>query len=152
MAISIQVRGDRRLQQALGRNYKPSIRAASRAIIEQIRNELTPYPPATIANSPSNPTGRWYQRGFGPRWRGGGRKTSEQLNRSWGVRRVGATGYKLGSKASYSAFLHSRKRQVRWASRRGWVTDQTAIDKVVRSGAVQRLVRQSVVGAFKRGR
>lgn len=27
-----------------------------------------PYPPETIANSPQNPKGKWYERHYGPRW------------------------------------------------------------------------------------
>ena len=139
----------------LGRDFQPALRAATEAIAEQVRHELTPYPPATIANSPSNPNRRWYERGYGPRWLivGGavhGRKTSQMLNRSWGVIPVGTVGHRLGTRVTYAPFLHSAKRQARWAGARGWVTDDAAIRKVVSSGAVQRIVMQAIMGALTR--
>lgn len=42
------------------------------------------YPPTTIANWPSNPTGRWYQRGFGTKYASGASyETSENLGDQW---------------------------------------------------------------------
>lgn len=75
-----------------------------RAIYANTQN----YPAETIANSPQNPTGRWYERHYGPRWirkRGdvtmittrkranifegagliGGSPTSEQLQLRWQI-------------------------------------------------------------------
>ena len=81
MPNSIQIQGLDRMRAMLGRDFQPALRAATEAIAEQVRHELTPYPPATIANSPSNPNRRWYERGYGPRWLivGGGRPRAQDL-------------------------------------------------------------------------
>lgn len=90
-----------------------------------------PYPPETIANSPQNPKGKWYERHFGPRWvrvRGldtstltkrsrvnvyeaaglvGGRNTSEQLQLRWRLNKAEKTSDgiegSLENTASYAA-------------------------------------------------
>ncbi len=54
---------------------------------ENVKEVLEDYPAETIANSPSNPTGKWYERGYGPRSHTGwGKKTSEDLGDSWKVK------------------------------------------------------------------
>ena len=92
---------------------------------------MEPYPPETIANSPQNPTGRWYERHYGPRWirktaggdvslitsrkranvfEGagliGGSPTSEQLQLRWNLEKAQAQGDviegALENPASYS--------------------------------------------------
>jgi len=49
---------------------------------------MEPYAPPTLANSPDNPKRRWYERGYGERWKRkdgsiGGRATSGQMGDRW---------------------------------------------------------------------
>ena len=83
-----------------------------------VKGKIAQYPPSTTANSPGNPTGRWYERGYGPRWlrkrKGGvgGRKTSETLGRKWATRSLnsGLT-QMIGNNASYAEFVHDAEEQ-----------------------------------------
>lgn len=155
MTLSIRIEGLDRVQRMLGTDFAPAMQAATKAIALQVQNEIAPYPSATIANSPSNPSGRWYERGYGPKWRTKkgethGRRTSQTMNRRWGIKRSGPIGHVLGNAADYSGYLHSRRLQARWAARRGWTTDEEAIRQVVRSGAVKRIVGQAILGALRR--
>lgn len=43
---------------------------------------VQPYPDETIANSPQNPKGRWYERHYGPRWIRKGRMSTSGLGTS----------------------------------------------------------------------
>lgn len=155
MSITVRITGLDRVQRMLGTDFAPLIQNATLAIAQQLQSEIAPYPAATTANSPSNPTGRWYERGYGPKWRvkSGAihsRRTSETLGRRWGIRRLGALGQILGNLASYSGYLHSVDKQAGWAGQRGWVTDETAIVRVVRSGAIQRIMGQAIMAALRR--
>ena len=124
---------------ALGARLLPAIRAAAVGFLEAYRDVLTPYPPASEANRP-NARGRWYERGYGPRWIRrdgsiGGRKTSELLGRSWSTQPT-TGGARLVSRASYSGAVHRdprssrRPRQAAYHGRRGWVTTAQAYDQV----------------------
>lgn len=131
---------------ALARELLPAIRAAAVGYLEAFRDELTPYPPASEANRP-NARGRWYERGYGPRWRGGtgGRKTSQALGRSWGVTPTG-TGAHLWSRATYSGAVHrdpaspGRPRQAAFHARRGWRHTGQAYDALQRRRIWPRLL------------
>jgi hypothetical protein len=119
----------------LVRELLPALQAAAVGYLEAFRNELTPYPSSSEANSP-NARGRWYERGYGPKWTRkdgstGGRKTSQMLGRSWSVAPTGG-GAHLWSRAGYSAIVHRdpasdlRPRQAGVHGRRGWVDTGTA--------------------------
>ena len=144
MSVSITIQGLDRLQRKLGTDFKPVLRGATKAIAGAIEGEIAPYPPKTIANSPSQP--RWYERGYGPRWHGGtgGRKTSQNLGRSWGIKSKGSIGAVLGSRATYSPYVHSHEKQAKFHGARGWVTDKEAVEKVVNRGDVEKIMRQAV--------
>lgn len=98
-----------------------------------IKGIISKYPPATIANSPGNPTRRWYERGYGPKWKRrdgsvGGRKTSETLGRKWTIgERAGGLQQVIGNNASYAIYVHSDADQARFHGRRGWKTDLEVI-------------------------
>ena len=101
-----------------------------------VKGKIAKYPPSTIANTPGNPTGRWYERGYGPRWLRkrsgtvGGRKTSETLGRRWtiGERNAGFTQV-IGNNASYNIYVHSAEKQAKFHGDRGWLTDEQVIEQ-----------------------
>lgn len=101
--------------------------AAIKAAAAHVKGKADDYPPSTIANSPDNPTGRWYERGYGPKWqtRSGvhGRKTSETLGRRWAIKIEdhGLTAI-IGNNVSYAPFVHSREEQAGFHKDRGWKT------------------------------
>ena len=109
------------------KKIKPALKAGAVHVMGAIK----PYPPATIANSPSNPTGRWYERGYGTRTATGrGYKTSETLGRKWTVasRDRGFTQV-VGNNVSYGPFVQSAEEQAKIHGKRGWKTDQQVIDE-----------------------
>lgn len=156
MTLGIRIVGLGAVQRKLNIDLKPALSAATKAIALEIQGEIAPYPPSTIANSPSNPTGRWYERGYGPKWRvksGAvhGRATSQTLGRRWAVKQRGL-GAVLGNSATYSPFVHDKNKQARFHGARGWVTDATAIENVIRSGAARRIIGQAITRAIRMGR
>lgn len=70
-SIVFQVQGFDALQAAFDRAPEIVTPIASDAIDNSLRAiyaTVEIYPPETIANSPQNPKGRWYERHYGPRW------------------------------------------------------------------------------------
>lgn len=72
--------------------------------------------------------GRWYERGYGPRWQRksggvGGRKTSENLGRKW-YTRVSTLRAEIGNTASYAAYVHNKPDQAWFHRKHGWSTIQ----------------------------
>jgi hypothetical protein len=68
MPYSIRIEGLEQVHNLLTRDFRRAVRAATDAIAQELEDVMSPYPPQTIANSPENPTMRWYERGYGPRW------------------------------------------------------------------------------------
>src|SRR3972149_4858255 len=98
-----------------GKDRKP----ARQAIGEMVRAGAAPPPPLTEANRPLSPTGRWYQRGYGPRSRTGWRQeTSEHLSKSWYIN-ASVDQVEVGNKASYGIFVQGDK-QAGFHGERGW--------------------------------
>jgi hypothetical protein len=102
---------------------------------EHIEGTIKEYPRKTMANNPDNPTGRWYERGYGPRWKRkrkqgiGGRKTSETLRAQWSTKsRAGGLQQVIGNSASYSKYVHSEEDQAGFHGDRGWKTDEQVLD------------------------
>lgn len=135
MAPGIRIKGAQQLMaklESLDRlnAIKPAIKAATL----HIKGKIAVYPPASIANSPSNDLGRWYQRGYGPRWKRkdgttGGSKTSETLGRRWTTdyRNGGLTGV-VGNNASYGPYVQQKEKQADFHRARGWLTDEDVIE------------------------
>ena len=129
MPSSVTIKGlDKLLRKLDNVASLSAARNALRAGALHIKGKVDTYPPSTIANSPSNPTGRWYERGFGPRWVRkrtggiGGSKTSETLGRKWttaseagGLRQV------IGNNVSYGEYVQGEK-QASFHRSRGWKT------------------------------
>lgn len=169
MPYAITITGLDSVRRLLGTDYKPAIAAATEGIALQVWNEVAPYPPATEANSPGNPTGRWYERGEGARrlrkdgsiWKG---KQSEVLGRQWFINDAqmpektggGNPGRARGmmsivaNRASYAQYLHAAGKQVMWASKRQWTTDLTGVQRTVASGVARRIVTAAILAALRR--
>ncbi len=155
MPYGIHISGLAEAQRLLGIDFDPALKAATQAIALEVQGRIAPYPPATEANSPGNATGKWYERGYGPRWLRkdgsvGGRKTSEMLGRRWAIRAVGRIGHLIGNAASYARFVHSADEQTMVHARHLWVTDRGVIEAVVRDGTVRRVVVQALLAALRR--
>jgi len=127
---------------------KPVI-AALRAGATHIKGKIAKYPPATSANSPSQR--RWYERGYGPRWRRidgslGGRKTSETLGRKWTIgERDGGLTWIVGNNVTYGPFVQGDK-QAAFHRERGWkTTDQVAEEE---ADTVNKFVQEHIEKAL----
>ena len=107
------------------------VHAGIRAAGMHVKGKIATYPPATIANLPSNPRGQWYQRGWGTRYKGGGgRQTSEQLGKKW-TSKYDKNKFEaqVGTNVSYARFVQGPKgTQAKALKKIGW----TGIDKVAK--------------------
>lgn len=155
MSYGIRITGLDNARRLLGTNFNGVLKSATKAIALEVQGTIAPYPPATEANSPSNDRGRWYERGYGPRWQRkdgsvAGSKTSQMLGRSWGIRPTGRIGHLVGNRATYAPYVHAKDKQARFHKVRRWVTDEAAVVTVIRSGVVKRIVVQAIIGAMRR--
>ena len=128
---------------------KPVI-AALRAGATHIKGKIAKYSPSSIANSPSER--RWYERGYGPRWRRvngslGGRKTSETLGRKWTIgERDGGLTQIVGNNVTYGPFVQDKKLQAAFHRERGWkTTDQVAEEE---ADTVNKFVQEHIEKAL----
>ena len=69
--------------------------------------------------------GRWYERGYGSRWKRkdgsiGGSPTSQKLNKSWGVEKRDEFTASVFTNVTYAPFLFDPDRRVSWANGHGW--------------------------------
>lgn len=154
--ITIQIEGLEALQRKLGRDITPEVRGFTAAVAKDIEGRIAPYAPATSANWPvynigphhkPNNYGRWYQRGYGPRWSRkdgsiGGTKSSEMMNRQWSIRPIGQWGQVIGNRASYANWVHAAVDQAGFHKARGWKTDKQAVTETVNSGIIGKLWSQ----------
>jgi len=89
------------------------------AIGDRIRTRTREYPPPSIANSPDNPSGHWYVRGYGTMYASGvGYRTSQDLKSKW-YTRLFPTYVEVGNTATYAPFVHGPD-QVPIHKQRGW--------------------------------
>jgi hypothetical protein len=101
---------------------KPALQAAAL----HVKGVIAVYPPSSEANTPGQK--RWYERGYGPRWPGGGRKTSEILGKRWTIKaRDGGLTQVVGNNASYAVYVQSKERQAWFHAKRGWKTDREVL-------------------------
>lgn len=95
---------------------------------KHIQGVTSKYPRLSSANRP-NKKGRWYERGYGPRWltKQGvhGYKTSEILAKNWKVTVTG-TRATISNTSSYAEYVHG-ERQARFHRKRGWKKLTTTI-------------------------
>lgn len=120
--IDIEINSEdlRILHERCNRLMRPDLfQDALRIIGMDIQAKTGRYPPATIANDPSNPRGWWYERGFGTRFASGASyHTSEDLGKKWYTRTFPSY-VEVGNTASYSPWVHGPE-QARFHGERGW--------------------------------
>jgi len=143
----LQIEGFDELLQALRdapEEAEPFVREAMLKSLMLIEGPVKLYPPATQANSPSR--SRWYERGYGPKWRTRagavhGQKTSERLGSRWvskvevyrnGLQALNIRGPVvegiLGNNAGYAMVVQSKDKQAQFHAQRGWPTLDQAMD------------------------
>lgn len=138
--MPIKINGVAALARELRVDFDRSMAPAYLAVGELVRAEIAPYPPAPPYTPPS-----WYERGYGTRYqnrngRKSGRKTSEMMGRRWDVRSRGDGSALVINTASYAQWVHSYDRQARVHTRRGWMTDRMAVQRVERGGAMRKVI------------
>ena len=132
MTTRIEIEGlDRLLTKLDGLENLTKIKPALKAAAVHVMGAIKPYPPKSIANSPSNPTGRWYERGFGTKTATGREyPTSETLGRKWTVKsRDRGLTQVVGNNVSYGPYVQSAEKQAKIHEQRGWKTDQQVADE-----------------------
>lgn len=145
MPIDVEITGAAELARKLNINLENELQPALLAVAAVLQNEIAPYPPAP----PKNPD-RWYERGYGPRWRRkrgggiGGRKTSQLLNRSWAVEPRGQNEVLLTNRATYTKWVHLDQYQTRVHQQTGWVTDRMGIQQATASGDIVRVIDRAL--------
>ncbi len=152
--ITVSIEGALDIGRRLGVDLRPSLQGMCMAIGELVRAELSPYP-----RPPSHPI-RWQsekQRRFYFAMRrekglpiGYTRQfdaMSQRLGPSWTVAKYGTIGAKVGTRVTYAPWVQDAKRQQLMHQETGWTTDEAAIDRVIRSGAVHKVA----VAAVRKG-
>jgi len=127
MTTHVEIKGLDKLTAKITRMSE--LRALDRGLQKgalQIKARIAKYPLETSANKPN---GHWYERGYGPRWKGGtgGKRTSETLGKKWSVvqRRGGRSlAWLVGNNVSYGKWVQDEDYQASFHKRRGWPTTQ----------------------------
>lgn len=132
MPVTIQVKGlDPVLRKLDKLKQMQAVKDGLRKGADEIKKIWSEYPPETIANSPNNPRGYWYERGYGFRWklRGGGiggKKTSEKLGTHWAIEEShgGMTLSVRNYPVTYNIYVHEKRRQAYFHKKTGWKADE----------------------------
>lgn len=131
MPLTIRVSGANAVLQKMDRLKRmDAVRSGLEKAAKHVEGVIKKYPPETIANWPSNPKGKWYERGYGFRWHLpggglGGKKTSEKLGTKWSIHRQnGGMTQLIRNVATYSRYVHDKERQFHVHKRTGWKVDE----------------------------
>lgn len=159
---TIQVQG---LAEALRGLDPASMLRLEAGIVELVAHDarirLATYPPETEANAPGPYPKRWYQRGFGPRWRNadgslGGRNTSERLQYSWRQmvthplsQSVEPIAGALGRPVSYAPYVQDAEEQTDVHRRHGWKTNEQVAQDVANDATLNQQI-DSLLDTFLR--
>lgn len=130
MSVTIELRGVSELLARLARlEGLAPVKGIMTAAASDAKAWLAQYP-APIRTNPN----RWYERGYGTRWRRkdgsiGGRRTSETLGRRWTIQ-ILDQGFaaRVGNNASYGHWVQDRQTQAR-VHRGRWRTIQDAAEQ-----------------------
>lgn len=126
------------------RLLQPILKLIGESVIAEVRS----YPPDTIANSPLNPRGHWYERGYGTKFASGrGYQTSERLGDKWWYKLIYG-GVKIGNAATYAGWVHGEE-QAAFHKERGWKQLlKTAVDELPE---IIRKIGRQIDRIWKRG-
>ena len=95
-----------------------------------VQDKIKAYPPKGPGNQP-RATGKWYERGYGWKWVGGGEKTSEVLGKSW-ANKVGMKGKgfyaTVGTNVSYAQKVQGPNQDGKFKNI-GWKTTDTVAEQ-----------------------
>ena len=128
MTVSIDIKGlDKAVAKLVKAGKLKELGGALKAAGLHVQGKINVYPAATEANSPGNPTGKWYERGFGSKWQRkdgsiGGRKTSETLGRKWTVDQPDSFSVVIGNNVSYGPWVQDPEKQTSFHAEHGWKT------------------------------
>lgn len=146
---TVQVRGLNELLRKL--DNVQGLRAAVKALrasAVHIKGKVADYPTSTMANQPKTYPGRWYERGFGPKWARkdgsvGGAKSSETLGRKWTTAaRNGGLTQVVGNNVSYGPYVQDRDEQNKALAGYGWKTIQDVTEE--ESDRILRFVKDEI--------
>lgn len=151
--VNVQIRGLDRLVRKMDKLAQlESVKAGLKAGALHLKGAIAEYPPSSEANQPSQQ--RWYERGFGPKWRvrSGAihsRHSSETLGRKWTVKGSNSNlTWRIGNNVSYGIYVQSAERQVWFHKKRGWKTDERVVKD--ESKTVNEFVAQYVRKALEK--
>ena len=154
--ISIKIVGLEEVARKVNVNLKPALRASTFAIGEEIRNNLTKYPPRR--HDPVKWTSRkqriYYfamrrKKGLPLGYTRGNDPMSQRLGASWATAHKGDTDAVVGTRVKYARWVQSDKDQQPMHKETGWITDKQAIEKFKSSGKAGRIVRDAIMHAVR---
>ncbi len=140
-SFNIEVKGLAELQRKVGEVAAAQwLQGTLVASAQDLMNWTAPYPPAPSYGGRN----RWYERGYGPKWRlkSGvvhGYNTSQTMGRRWEVKSFGGLRAEIRNRATYSPYVHDREHQAKVHTARGWKTVQAMFEQH-RGEIVQKLV------------
>jgi len=124
-------------------------------IADVARSRLIIYPPINEGNRPKPYPGKWYVRGYGPMWstKSGtvhGRRTSEQLGRSWRKKRTKPMERVVDTPVSYAPYVMGHGSQSAVHARHGWNTESFVADQIQESGMAQKIILAEIDATLRR--
>jgi hypothetical protein len=152
--IQIQVEGLREIQDMLGADIDPALKAATFAIGQEIRNVLAVYP------GPVQYPLRWTraeriaylsmrrEAGLPAKYTRNSDPMSQRLGPSWTVEHSGQHDAIVGTRVTYAPFVQSSEQQKPMHKATGWITDEQAAGQVQESGVINQLVNDAVMHAL----
>ncbi|HAM40523.1 MAG TPA: hypothetical protein DCP69_04110 [Candidatus Omnitrophica bacterium] len=155
--VSLELKGFDALYKKLGQRMEPHVQAMTLAIGEQVRAAIAKYPgpshkPVIWASEKSR---RWYfanrrAQGLDPQYTRNSDRWSQRIGPSWAVAKRGSMDAVVGTRAAYAARVQSSEKQTAQHKATGWITDKLAIAKVLRSGVIGRIWKDTVRNMFGR--
>jgi hypothetical protein len=149
MSVQIDLQGLEPLLRKLARlKGNEAVKGVMTAAASDLKSWVAEYPPAGASEGD-----RWYERGYGPRWRRkdgsvGGRRTSQTLGRRWTIEVMDqGMAARIGNNVTYGPYVQDEEQQNRVHKARGWRTVQGAVKEkgpeIVRKikAAIDRLLR-----------
>ncbi len=156
MNVTVRIEGLGRVLAKLNTDWGSVLTNITWSIGELIRNEMARYPGPR--SGPVRWTSERQRRFYHAMRREKGlslvytRRTdpmSQDLGAGWTVDRYGAHGAVVAAHASYAPYVQSHTVQQRFHADTGWVTDKQAVERVERSGDVQRIGEAAIRRALR---